>query len=117
MHSIGYNPIPVKLQKRTGRDFDSPHKLVIAEPPLSITKFELYKRKSVAVTKRRFESDPFCKSVVKLEAQLARASTDKLLSFNEEMKKFLEWRQGWEDKKMYQVKQTKLILAKEVLLE
>ena len=117
MHSIGNNPIPVKLQKRTGRDFDNPNKLVMAKPSLSITKYELYKRKSVAVTKRRFESDPLCKTVVKLEAQLARASTDKLLSLNVDMKKFLEWRKGWEDKKMHQVKQTKLILAKEVLLE
>lgn len=76
MYSIGYNPIPVKLQKQTGRDFDNPNKLVTAKPPLSITRYELYKRKSVAVTKRRFESDPLCKTVVKLEAQLARASTD-----------------------------------------
>lgn len=91
-NQLGLNPIPIKLQKRTSRDFESPKKLEIAKPDLSLTKYELYQRKNVALTKKRFENDPDRQKAVKLPAQMSRDNINSLLRLNPEMKEFLEWR-------------------------
>ena len=120
MNPIGVNHEPIRMFLRTGNDFGNPHKLKDpnAPKPRSITNYEAYATQEKRMrTQGLFMNDKQRLAATKHAAGFQPTEFKQILSLNPSLESYLSKKMALEDKKLTEMKQTKLMMEKEVKLK